>query len=125
MPVIPHHHHADRNSICMQDVDSSSDLDLCYCTSTHCSHEQSKTDNTSCDTTCPTHIHAIKSSSDNYIQFQQVTLQLFNIQISEFAILCLSGNNDLETGQSVHYEKFYATPPTDIRNGRAPPFFNA
>ena len=125
MPVIPHHHHSDRYSICLRDAEIVMDFDQCHCVSGNCSHEQDKEDKTDCDATCPTHIHAVKSSSDDHLLFEQVTLQLFNIQISEFVILYLSGNKEFDTAESIHVEKFYAAPPADIRDGRAPPYFNA
>lgn len=126
MPAIPHHHHSDRYTICLTDGELAMDsTEMCYCVTGNCEHDHMADDKSECDITCPTHIHAIKSSSDDHLLFEQVTLQLFNIQISEFVILYLSGNKDFDREKSIHVEKFYATPTVDIRDGRAPPYFNA
>ena len=127
MPAIPHHHHSNMYNICLNSGDVAMQLDeLCCCPDHDCGHEHTTpSDKKTCDNTCPSTIHAVKFNTDDHADFGQVTLQLFNVEISQFVILYLAGNKEFTKEYNINVEKYYSTPPNDIKSRRAPPVINA
>lgn len=129
IPIIPHHHHDDMYTICLNAKDDAlKDLRLnCNCNSS-CNHEPLSTslpDTKTCSDGCITNIHAIKYNLTDHIQFEQQIFQLFNIQISDFLISFLSPIKRLDEVKSVYINTLYREPLVDFSSLRAPPYFNA
>ncbi|WP_018109265.1 DUF6769 family protein [Bacteroides propionicifaciens] len=125
IPTIPHHHHSNMLGICMNVDDDVMGLDeICYC-AVECKHSTNSTaDKEDCNGKgCPASMHAIKAGT-NQVQFEQNTLQLFNLNISEFVIVFLSSKSEIKSLDTLYLNNYYTTPPADIKSRRAPPFIN-
>lgn len=126
IPTIPHHHHSNMLGICMDVSDDVMAIDeICYCAE-KCEHGSNSTsDKEDCNVNgCPASMHATKTGA-HQVQFEQSTLQLFNLQISEFVMVCLSGKTEIRSFDAPYLNSYYTTPPVDIKSRRAPPFINA
>ena len=128
IPTIPHHHHKDMYTICLNTSDDAMDSSgLCDCDlKGDCQHQQGpSSDKKTCTSGCITNINAIKLDMSDIDHLQPFDFQLFNIHISELLISFLCPDKHLGHCDTLYIEKEHFVPLIAPFGKRATPFYNA